>query len=212
MATPYEFIARQLQRQFPGGVVAPLTEESERPRADWVERVYRSGTGEGFSPDYTRLSLSYPGGYPYYYPLHVTLPHQRPLVLRVASGAEALSAFTRADSEVRACLARYGYWRIEAAVDPATTDFWILMLPRPDGFPQHLILPTAKLRQLLDRAHNPEKFSLFLAKDGLAFAAQPLPAAQRLALLREPELLATEAFHELDMSRYLNNWLLLVSP
>lgn len=212
MATPYEFIAHQLQRQLPNAAVSPFPEGDGYTRADVAQRLYRSGAGNDFPPDYTKMSMSYPGGYPFYYPLLLTRPHQRPLVLRVANGAEALAAFTRPESAARALLAHYGYWRIEAAVSPATADFWVLRLPRRDDFPLHLILPSARLRQLLDRAHNPEKFSLFLTKSGQAFAAQPLPAADRLALLRDPARLAADAYRDLDMRAFLDNWQQLALP
>lgn len=212
MATPYEFIAHQLKSKFTAATIEPFTEENEWPHPRWTERVYQSGSGDGFAPDYTKLSVSYPGGYPCYYPLQVTLPNQRPLVLQVARGADFRAAFTRADSEARSLLACYGYWRIEAAVDPATTDFWILMLRPQHPSPQYLILPTTKLQQLLNRTHNPEKFSLFLGKNGLAFAAQPLHTAERLNLLREPVLMATDEFRDLDMHSYLNNWDLWSTP
>ena len=168
MATPYEIVARELLTRLP---TALLTPDPTMP-----EHFYHSGP----QADYSLIHQSYPGGYPFYYPAHLTWPGRPPLTLRIATGAEAIRAFTRPGSELRHHLAHYGYWRIESLPNPATTDFWLLLLPKQE--PRYLILPTAKLARLLSRAHNPEKFSLLMAKAGFSFAGKPLTAANRLAV------------------------------
>ena len=69
-----------------------------------------------------------------------------------------------------------------------------------------MILPTAKLAQLLSRAHNPEKISLLMAKAGFSFAGKPLTAANRLAVFPNASLLDTPENADLKMDAHLNNW------
>ena len=205
MATPYEFVANQLRTHLPGARVEPCI-DSDEPRRDRTARLYRSGNDGEFGDDYATLKLQYPGGYPFYYPLQLTQPGQRPLIVCIAPGFDYIQRFTRPDAEIRDYLAHYAYWRIEAGVNPETTDFWILMLRLKGDASQYLILPTGKLKLLLRKAYDPEKFSLLLAKSGLCFAAQPLSTANRLAVLKNPSLLDTVENKDLKMDSYLNNW------
>ena len=205
MATPYEFVANQLRAHLPGASVEPLI-DSDEPRRDLATRLYRSGENGEFAADYSTFTLRYPGGYPFYYPLQLTQPARRPITACIAPGFEYIQRFTRPDAEIRDYLAHYAYWRIEASVDPNTTDFWILMLGLKGGPSQYLILPTRTLKELLSRAYDPEKFSLLLAKSGFCFAAQPLSTANRLAVLKNPSLLDTIENQDLKMDSYLNNW------
>ena len=78
MATPYEFVANQLRAHLPGASVEPLI-DSDEPRRDLATRLYRSGDNGEFGDDYSSFTLRYPGGYPFYYPLHLTSPGQHPL-------------------------------------------------------------------------------------------------------------------------------------
>lgn len=211
MATPYEFVANQLRAHLPGARLEPFIDTDEpRPR-DRTARLYRSGGNGEFGEDYSTFNLQYPGGYPFYYPLQLTQPGQRPLTVCIAPGFDYLQRFTRPGSEIHDYLAHYAYWRIEERVNPETTDFWILMFCRKGGASQYLILPIGRLKGLLDRAHDPEKFSLFLAKSGCCFAAQPLSAGNRLAVLKSPSLLDAPENTGLRMDSYLNNWRLLAS-
>ena len=194
MATPYEIVARELRTQLPTARLAP---DPTMP-----ERLYHSDP----EVDYSLTHQSYPGGYPFYYPAQLTMPGRPPLTLHIATGSEAIKAFTRPGSELRHRLAHYGYWRIESQPNPAITDFWLLLLRLPDQEPQHLVLPTAKLARLLSRAHNPEKFSLLMARAGFCFAGQPLTAANRLAVLQDASLLDTPDNADLKMDAHLNNW------
>ena len=194
MATPYEIVARELRTQLPTTHLAP---DPTMPA-----HLYHSAP----EVDYSLMHQSYPGGYPFYYPAQLTMPGRPPLNLHIATGTEAINAFTRPGGEVRQRLAHYGYWRIESQPNPAITDFWLLLLRLPDQEPQHLVLPTAKLARLLSRAHNPEKFSLLMAKAGFCFAGQPLTAANRLAVLQNASLLDTSENADLKMDAHLNNW------
>ena len=205
MATPFEFVANQLRAHLPGARVEPCI-DSDGPRRDRTARLYRSGNDGEFGDDYATLKLQYPGGYPFYYPLQLTQPGQRPLIVCIAPGFDYIQRFTRPDAEIRDHLTHYAYWRIEAGVDPETTDFWILMLRLKGDASQYLILPAGKLKPLLSRAYDPEKFSLLLAKSGFCFAAQPLSTANRLAVLKNPSLLDTVENRDLKMDFYLNNW------
>ena len=205
MATPFEFVANQLRAHLPGARVEPCI-DSDEPRRDRTARLYRSGNDGEFGDDYATLKLQYPGGYPFYYPLQLTQPGQRPLIVCIAPGFDYIQRFTRPDAEIRDHLTHYAYWRIEAGVDPETTDFWILMLRLKGDASQYLILPAGKLKPLLSRAYDPEKFSLLLAKSGFCFAAQPLSTANRLAVLKNPSLLDTVENRDLKMDFYLNNW------
>ena len=211
MATPYEFVVRQVRAHLPGARVAPLI-DSDEPRRDRTTRLYQSGDNGEFGEDYSTIELRYPGGYPFYYPLQLTLPGQRPLSVCIAPGADYIQRFTRPDAEIRDYLAYYAYWRIEAWVNPAATDFWILMLGLKEGASHYLILPTRTLKELLSRAHDPEKFSLLRSKSGFCFAAQPLSTANRLAVLKNPSLLDTDENRDLNMDSYLNNWHQLAAP
>ncbi len=206
MATPFEFFVNELRRHIPLATAAPVRDSGQLPRfkaAHYFTPAAGAGTAQ---PDYARLHQVFPGGYPYYYPLQLTQPGQRPLRLCIATGADFLSVFTPPESALRPLLEAYGYWRIETVVEPQTTDFWALLLRLPNLPAQFLLLPTAKLKQMLDRAHNPEKFSLFAAKAGFAFAAQPLYAARRLAIVQNPDLLDSAENRDLRMDEYLNNW------
>ena len=194
MATPYEIVARELRTRFP---TAHLTPDPTMP-----EQLYHSGP----QVDYSLINQSYPGGYPFYYPAHLARPGRPPLTLHIATGSEAIKAFTRPGSELRHRLTHYGYWRIESLPDPATTAFWLLLLLLPDQEPRYLILPTAKLAQLLSRTHDHEKFSLLMARAGFCFAGQPLTAANRLAVLQDASLLDTPDNADLKMDAHLNNW------
>ena len=211
MATPYEFVANQLRNHLPGASVEPFIDTDATARLDRIFDLYRSGGNGEFGNDYSSLNLQYPGGYPYYYPLLLTQPGQQPLRVSIAAGLDYIQRFTRPDGEIREYIAHYGYWRIEESVDPDTADFWILMLHLPGDTSQYLILPTSKLKHLLSQAHDPEKFSLLLAKSGLCFAAQPLSTANRLAVLKNPMLLETAENSDLKMAYYLNNWHQLTS-
>lgn len=210
MATPYEFVANELLIQLPHARLTPLLAPTDASRRSQVERHYYSGIEGEPGNDCTRYSLHYPGGYPTYYPSQLTQPGCEPVAVRIALGVDALQTFTRPDSEIRQYLAQYGYWRIETNVTPATADFWLLLLPTEKAT-QYLILPTSKLHALLNRSHNPEKFSLLLAKDAFCFAAQPLTSASRLAILQNPSLLDTAEYRDLRLDGYLNNWQLLAS-
>ena len=210
MATPYEFVANQLRAHLPGASAEPLI-DSDEPRRDLMTRLYRSGDNGEFGVDYSTFNMQYPGGYPFYYPMQLTQPGQRPLTVCIAPGFDYIQRFTRPEAEIRNYLAHYAYWRIESSVDPATADFWILMLGLKGGASQYLILPTRMLKQLLSRAYDPEKFSLLLAKSGFCFAAQPLSTANRLAVLKDPSLLDTVENRDLKMDFYLNNWLQLTA-
>ena len=192
MATPYEIVARQLRTQLPTAHFAP--------GPTMPAHLYHSAP----EVDYSLTHQSYPGGYPFYCPAQLTMPGRPPLTLHIATGSEAIKAFTRPGSELRHRLAHYGYWRIESLPDPATTAFWLLLLPNQE--PRYLILPTAKLAQLLSRTHNPEKFSLLMARAGFCFAGQPLTAANRLAVLQDASLLDTPDNADLKMDAHLNNW------
>ena len=192
MATPYEILARELRTQLPTAHFAP---DPTMPA-----HLYHSAP----EVDYSLTHQSYPGGYPFYYPAHLARPGRPPLTLHIATGSEAIKAFTRPGSELRHRLAHYGYWRIESLPNPATTDFWLLLLQKQE--PRYLILPTAKLAQLLSRTHNPEKFSLLMARAGFCFAGQPLTAANRLAVLQDASLLDTPDNADLKMDAHLNNW------
>ncbi len=194
MATPYEIVARELRTRLPGTHLAP--DPSQR------ERWYHSGP----PIDYALLHRTCPGGYEFYYPAHLTRPGHPPLTLHIATGSEAVGAFTRPGSELRQRLAHYGYWRIECPPDPTTTDFWLLLLLLPDQALKCLLLPAAKLAKLLARAHDPEKFSLLVAKAGFSFASQPLTAANRLAVLQDAALLDTPERDDLKMDAHLDNW------
>ena len=194
MATPYEFVAREVHTQLPTARLAP---DPNMPA-----RLYHSAS----DVDYSLMHQSYPGGYPFYYPAQLTLPGRSPLNLHIATGSESINAFTRPDGELRQLLAHYGYWRIESQPNPAITDFWLLLLRLPDSAPQSLILPTAKLARLLSRAHDPEKFSLLMARAGFCFAGQPLTTANRLAVLQDAALLDTPENVDLKMDAHLNNW------
>ena len=206
MATPFEFVAHQLRTHLPDARVEPIIETDGSSRRDQLLGLYRSGVDGEFGTDYSALKLHFPGGYPFYYPLRLTQPGHRTLKVRVAVGADFIERFTRPHAEVREHLALYGYWRIEEPVDPDEDDFWILILRLKDDAPQYLILPTSKLKRLLSRAHDPEKFSLFLAKSGFCFAAQPLSTAGRLAVLQNPSLLDATENTDLKMNGYFNNW------
>lgn len=206
MATPYEFVVNHLRTHLPSARIEPAIDPDERRRHDLLAHVYHSGINGRFGDDFTTFNLKYPGGYPFYYPLQLSFPGQRPLAVSIAPGFDYLQRFTRPDTDSRALLAHYGYWRIETSVDPATDDFWILMLCLPTGGSQYLVLPTPQLKQMLGRTHNPEKFSLFLAKAGFCFAAQPLAAANRLAVLQNPSLLDGAENSDLKMDYFLNNW------
>ncbi|NVO29671.1 hypothetical protein [Hymenobacter lapidiphilus] len=205
MATPYEFVANQLLTHFPGASVEPDCEIAVGHRPDFVARTYYSERKEE-GVDYNSISLAYPGGYPFYYPLLLVQPGHQPLRIRIAAGDDSIDKFTRPDSEIREYLAHYGYWRIEEHVDSETEDLWVLMLRSGTATPQYLVLPTPKLKQLLNQAPNPEKFSLFIAKAGFCFAAQPLSTANRLALLKDPSSLNTQEYAELNMTPFFNNW------
>ena len=194
MATPYEFVARELRTQLPTARLAP---DPTMP-----ERLYHSDP----EVDYALMHQSFPGGYPFYYPAQLTLPGRPILNLHIATGSESINAFTRPDGELRHHLAHYGYWRIESQPNPASADFWLLLLRLPDSAPQFLILPTARLARVLSRAYDPEKFSLLMAKAGFCFAGQPLTAANRLAVLQKPSLLDTPENADLKMDAPLNNW------
>ena len=204
MATPYEFVARALRTHLPAARLAPAPTGRLAGHPDQVAQLYHGPAEE--AADFSRLTLAYPNGYPTYYPAHLTLPGRPPLTLRIAAGTDALLTFTRPDTELRQRLAHYGYWRIEEPVRPADTDYWLLLLPVAGQPPHCLVLPAARLRALLTRAHNPEKFSLLLARAGFSFAGQPLTAANRLAVLQNPALLATPEYAALDMQPYLDNW------
>ena len=206
MATPFEFVAHQLRTHLPDAHVEPLVDTDGTSRRDQLLRLYRSGADGEFGADYSEFMQHFPGGYPFYYPLRLTQSGHRTLKVRVAAGADFIERFTRPDAEVREHLAHYGYWRIEEPVDPDEDDFWVLILRLKDDVPQYLILPTSKLKRLLSRAHDPEKFSLLLAKSGFCFAAQPLSTANRLAVLKNPFLLDTVEYSDLKMDSYLNNW------
>ena len=194
MATPYEILARELRTQLPTAHFAP---DPTMPA-----HLYHSAP----EVDYSLTHQSYPGGYPFCYPAQLTMPGRPPLNLHIATGSEAIKAFTRPGSELRHRLAHYGYWRIESLPDPATTAFWLLLLLLPDQKPRYLILPTAKLAQLLSRTHDHEKFSLLMARAGFCFAGQPLTAANRLAVLQDASLLDTPDNADLKMDAHLNNW------
>lgn len=206
MATPFEFVANQLRTHLPDASVEPFIDTNEPRRRDRTALLYRSGNNGEFRDDCANLKLQYPGGYPFYYPLQLTQPGQQPLTIRIAPGFDYIQRFTRPDAEIRDYLAHYGYWRIETSVDPETTDFWILLLRLKGEASQYLVLPTSKLELLLNRAHNSEKFSLLIAKSGFCFAAQPLSAAIRLAVLKSSALLDTAHNRDLKMDFYLNNW------
>lgn len=206
MATPYEFVVSQLRAHFPGARIKPFTDTAETYPSRLVSRLYHSGNNGELGNDYASFNVKYPGGYPFYYPLQLTHPGQQPLTLRIAPGYDCMHRLTRPDAEIRDYLAHYGTWRIEEKIDPATTDFWILMLGLANEASQYLILPSSMLKTILGRTHNPEKFSLLLARSGFCFAAQPLPTACHLGVLKNPSLLDTAANEELKMDGYLNNW------
>lgn len=206
MATPYEFVANQLRTHLPSASVEPSFDSEATSRRDRILGLYRSGGNGDFGEDYSTFNLQYPGGYSFYYPLLLTQPGHRTLRVRIAPGSDSMHQFTRPDAEIREHLAHYGYWRVEEHVDPEEADFWILILRLNGDASQYLILPTSKLKPLLSQAHNPEKFSLFLAKSGFCFAAQPLSTANRLAVLKSPSLLDAAEYTDLKMDTYLNNW------
>ena len=194
MATPYEIVARELRTRLP---TALLTLDPTRP-----EQLYYSGP----QVDYSLIHQSCPGGYPFYYPAHLTRPGRPLLTFHIAIGSEAIKAFTRPGSELRHHLVHYGYWRIECLPNFTTTTFWLLLLRLPDQELKYLILPTTKLARLLSRAHNPEKFSLLMARADFCFAGQYLTAANRLAVLQDASLLDTPENADLKMDAHLNNW------
>lgn len=206
MATPFEFFVNQLRNRIPLATAAPVIDTEQLPRFKAAHYFTPDDDAGATQPDYARLHQVFPGGYPYYYPLQLTQPGHRPLHLCIATGADFLSVFTPPESALRSLLDTYGYWRIETVVKPQTTDFWVLLLRSPNLPVQFLLLPTPKLKQVLDRTHNPEKFSLFVAKAGFAFAAQPLYAARRLAIIQTPDLLNSVENRDLRMDDYLNNW------
>lgn len=190
MATPYEIVARELRTRLP---TAQLT-----PSATAPQHLYHSAP----PVNYSRLHQPYP----FYYPVHLTRPGRPPLTLRIATGFEGINAFTRPGSDLHQRLAHYGYWRVESRPNPTTTDFWLLLLLLPTQEHNYLILPTTKLVRLLSRTHNPEKFSLLMARDGVCFAGQPLATANRLAVLQDASLLDTPENADLKMDAHLNNW------
>ena len=69
-----------------------------------------------------------------------------------------------------------------------------------------MIRPTAKRARLRSRAHNPEKFSLLMARAGVCFAGQPLITANRLAVLQDASLPDAAENAKLKMDARLNNW------
>src|SRR4051812_28460547 len=102
MATPYEFVAHQLRLHLPGARVEPFIDASDTSRRDSIARLY----GDEIDNDDTTFNLSYPGGYPFYYPLQVTPPgSQRPLLIRIAPSFDYLQRFTRPGAEIREYLA-----------------------------------------------------------------------------------------------------------
>ena len=206
MATPYEFVANQLHTRFPNASVEPFIDTDGTYPPHLAARLYRSGENDEFGDNYAAYNVAYPGGYQFYYPMQLTHPGQRPLTVNIAYGRDYIERFTRPDAEIRDHLAHYGYWRIEDAVDPETTDFWIMMLGLPKGAAQYLILPSSRLKTILSRTHNPERFSLLLAKSGFCFAGQPLSTANCLAVPKKPSLLDTPDNADLKMDDYLNNW------
>ena len=95
MATPFEFVARELQLRYPDATVEPAIDGAETPRRDLAERIYRSGENGAFGDDYSTVNLRMYNGYPYYYPMHLTHPGQRPLKVRIAPGFNCIQRFTR---------------------------------------------------------------------------------------------------------------------
>lgn len=185
MQSPFDIFTQELRSHFPEATVAPYVRPGQRPpRPDQL-------AGEHLTD---------------YFPLLVTQPGGRSLVVNVETTGDYLKYFSREGSAIRNLLAHHGYWRIESSVNPKYTHFWILMLFLKDLPVQYLILPTERLKRVLDRTHNREKFSLFLTKSGRAFAAQPLSTAKRLAVLNDLTLLNTEEHQDLILDSFLNNW------
>lgn len=198
MATPFEFAARELAAYLPAAHLSPYPDAGVAPRPLYYDDA---------PTEFGHLSQRYPC----YYPARLTQPGRPPLTLRLAASADALNIYARLGHPSRPFLTHYGYWRIEQRPNPADTDFWLLVLLAEPTI-QTLILPTARLRQLLDHAHNPEKFTLLLPTVGPCFAGQTLTAAARLVVLQTPALLDTPAYRGLRLDYYLNNWQQLAAP